>query len=223
MGFGDVIKKSILEGFAYVDFSTTKMAVTLGVTFLIAAYIFFVYRFLARGAFYNKNFNITMAVISIVTAGIVIAIQSSLAISLGMVGALSIVRFRTAIKEPLDLLFLFWSIGTGIICGAGLYELAVIVAIAATFGLFALQFVPLAAEPMLLVIQMEMDSEEAALRLVKKSAQKYRVDSKSIRDGKENLILEIRAKEYSGLTNEISKIEGVGKVTLLHHEGEVRV
>ena len=93
-----------------------------------------------------------MAVISIVTAGIVIAMQSSLAISLGMVGALSIVRFRTAIKEPLDLLFLFWSIGTGIICGAGLYELAVIVAIAATFGLFALQFVPLAAEPMLLVI-----------------------------------------------------------------------
>ncbi len=224
MNFSDLIRKSILEGFTYVDFSTTKMAVTLGITFLIAAYIFCVYRFLAQGSFYNKNFNLTMAVISLITAGIVIAMQSSLAISLGMVGALSIVRFRTAVKEPMDLLFLFWSIGTGIICGAGLYELGIIVAIVVTFGLFVLQLIPLAAEPMLLVIKMDnIESEPAVLAKIKSSAQKYKVDSKSITDGKENLIIEIRSKEYSRLTNEISKIEGVGNVTLLHHEGEVRI
>lgn len=224
MSFSDLIKKSILEGFAYVNFSTTKMAVTLGITFLIAAYIFCVYRFLARSSFYNKSFNITMAVISLVTAGIVIAMQSSLAISLGMVGALSIVRFRTAVKEPMDLLFLFWSIGTGIICGAGLYELAVIVAVVVTFGLFTLQLIPLAAEPMLLVIKMNnIENEPAVLAKIKSCAQKYKVDSKSITDGKENLIIEIRSKEYSRLTNEISKIEGVVNVTLLHHEGEVRI
>lgn len=223
MNYSDIIKKSVLEGFSYADFSTTKMAVTLGLTFLIAVYIFFVYRFITRGTFYNKNFNITMAIISVVTAGIVIAMQSNFVISLGMVGALSIVRFRTAIKEPMDLLFLFWSIGTGIVCGAGLYELAIVIALVVTFGLLVLQLIPMMASPMLLIIKMDnIDKEEIVLSTVKKNTQKYKIDSKSITNGRENLIMEIRAKEYSSLTNEISKIEGVISVTLMHHEGEVK-
>ncbi|MDE7015715.1 MAG: DUF4956 domain-containing protein, partial [Kineothrix sp.] len=190
---------------------------------LIAVYIFFVYRFITRNTFYNKNFNITMAIISVVTAGIVIAMQSNFVISLGMVGALSIVRFRTAIKEPMDLLFLFWSIGTGIVCGAGLYELAIVIALVVTFGLLVLQLVPMMASPMLLIIKMDnIDKEEIVLSTVKKNTQKYKIDSKSITNGRENLIMEIRAKEYSSLTNEISKIEGVISVTLMHHEGEVK-
>ena len=223
MSYSDIIKKSVLEGFSYADFSTTKMAVTLGLTFLIAVYIFFVYRFITRSTFYNKNFNITMAIISVVTAGIVIAMQSNFVISLGMVGALSIVRFRTAIKEPMDLLFLFWSIGTGIMCGAGLYELAIMIALVVTFGLLVLQLVPVMASPMLLVIKLNnIDKEETVLSTVKKSTQKYKIDSKSITNGRENLIMEIRVKDYSSLTNEISKIEGVVSVTLMHHEGEVK-
>ena len=223
MSYSDIIKKSVLEGFSYADFSTTKMAVTLGLTFLIAVYIFFLYRFITRNTFYNKNFNITMAIISVVTAGIVIAMQSNFVISLGMVGALSIVRFRTAIKEPMDLLFLFWSIGTGIVCGAGLYELAIVIALVVTFGLLVLQLVPVMASPMLLVIKLNnIDKEETVLSTVKKSTQKYKIDSKSITNGRENLIMEIRSKDYSSLTNEISKIEGVVSVTLMHHEGEVK-
>ncbi len=223
MSYSDIIKKSVLEGFSYADFSTTKMAVTLGLTFLIAVYIFFVYRFITRSTFYNKNFNITMAIISVVTAGIVIAMQSNFVISLGMVGALSIVRFRTAIKEPMDLLFLFWSIGTGIMCGAGLYELAIVIALVVTFGLLVLQLVPVMASPMLLVIKLNnIDKEETVLSTVKQSTQKYKIDSKSITNGRENLIMEIRVKDYSSLTNEISKIEGVVSVTLMHHEGEVK-
>ncbi len=223
MSYSDIIKKSVLEGFSYADFSTTKMAVTLGLTFLIAVYIFFIYRFITRSTFYNKNFNITMAIISVVTAGIVIAMQSNFVISLGMVGALSIVRFRTAIKEPMDLLFLFWSIGTGIMCGAGLYELAIVIALVVTFGLLVLQLVPVMASPMLLVIKLNnIDKEETVLSTVKKSTQKYKIDSKSITNGRENLIMEIRVKDYSSLTNEISKIEGVVSVTSMHHEGEVK-
>ena len=223
MSYSDIIKKSVLEGFSYADFSTTKMAVTLGLTFLIAVYIFFVYRFITRSTFYNKNFNITMAIISVVTAGIVIAMQSNFVISLGMVGALSIVRFRTDIKDLMDLLFLFWSIGTGIMCGAGLYELAIVIALVVTFGLLVLQLVPVMASPMLLVIKLNnIDKEETVLSTVKKSTQKYKIDSKSITNGRENLIMEIRVKDYSSLTNEISKIEGVVSVTLMHHEGEVK-
>ena len=120
MSFNDAIKKSVLEGFSYADLSTTKIMTTLIITFAIALYIFFVYKMVTKSAFYFKSLNISMAIISVVTAGIILAMQSSIVISLGMVGALSIVRFRTAIKDPMDLLFLFWSIGTGIICGAGL-------------------------------------------------------------------------------------------------------
>lgn len=223
MNYSDIIKKSVLEGFSYADFSTIKMIITLSLTFLIAAYIFFVYRLITRSTFYNKNFNIAMAVISLVTAGIVIAMQSNLVISLGMVGALSIVRFRTAVKEPMDLLFLFWSIGTGIVCGAGLYELAIITALMVTFGLFILQLVPLTASPMLLIVKMSDSAmEEAVLAKVRESTQRYLVDSKSITNGNENLIIEIRAKDYANLTNEIAKIESVINVTLLHHEGELK-
>ena len=96
MNFGDVIKKSVLEGFSYADMSTGKIITTLVITFLIALYIFQVYRVVSKGAFYFKNFNVSMAIISVVTAGIILAMQSSIVISLGMVGALSIVRFRVS-------------------------------------------------------------------------------------------------------------------------------
>ena len=108
----------------------------------MAVYIYFVYRFISRTTFYDKSFSVSMAMVSVVVTGIILAMQANLIISLGMVGALSIVRFRTAIKEPMDLLFLFWSISTGIICGAGLYELAALLALVCTMGILILQIIP---------------------------------------------------------------------------------
>ena len=223
MGFKDVIKKSVLEGFTYTDFSTIKIAVTLGVTFLIALYIFFVYRFVTKRTFYNRDFNVSMAIISVVTAGIIMAMQSNLVISLGMVGALSIVRFRTAIKEPTDLLFLFWSISTGIVCGAGLYELSILVALAVTAGIFFLQALPMSASPYLLILKLSgSEAEASVLELLKKHSPKYKLDSKSIRDGSANLIFEVRAKNVSTLVDEVSKIPGVQSASVMHHSGEVK-
>lgn len=223
MGFKDVIKKSVLEGFTYTDFSTIKIAVTLGVTFLIALYIFFVYRFVTKRTFYNRDFNVSMAIISVVTAGIIMAMQSNLVISLGMVGALSIVRFRTAIKEPTDLLFLFWSISTGIVCGAGLYELSILVALAVTAGIFFLQALPMSASPYLLILKLSgSEAEASVLELLKKHSPKYKLDSKSIRNGSANLIFEVRAKNVSALVDEVSKIPGVQSASVMHHSGEVK-
>lgn len=129
MSFNDIIKNSVLKAFSTPGFSTTNAVISLGICFCVAVYIYFVYRFISRTTFYDKSFNVSMAMISVIVTGIILAMQANLIISLGMVGALSIVRFRTAIKEPLDLLFLFWSISTGIICGAGLYELVILVEI----------------------------------------------------------------------------------------------
>ena len=152
MSFNDAIKKSVLEGFSYADLSTTKIMTTLIITFAIALYIFFVYKMVTKSAFYFKSFNISMAIISVVTAGIILAMQSSIVISLGMVGALSIVRFRTAIKEPMDLMFLFWSISVGIICGANLYVIAILASLVITIGLLALELTPVGMAASLLVV-----------------------------------------------------------------------
>jgi hypothetical protein len=125
MSYSDLFKKSFLEGFAPADITTTTAAVAMLITCALALYIFVVYRVLTRKTFYSKSFNISLAGIALITCAIILTIQSSLVVSLGMVGALSIIRFRTAVKDPMDLMFLFWAIALGIICGVGLAEIAV--------------------------------------------------------------------------------------------------
>ena len=114
MSFQDIIKNSILETMENNTLSTASICITLGIAILFCIYIYAVYYLSQKKSFYNKQFNIVLGVLPIITAGIILAMQSNLVISLGMVGALSIVRFRTAVKEPKDMLFLFWSIGIGI-------------------------------------------------------------------------------------------------------------
>lgn len=223
MGFSDVIKKSVMEGFSYADLSTTKILTTLVITFAIAVYIFFVYKMVTKSAFYFKNFNVSMAVISVVTAGIILAMQSSIVISLGMVGALSIVRFRTAIKDPMDLLFLFWSIGTGIICGAGLYKVAIILAVLVTIGILVLDMLPIKISPYLLIINAESkEIEDPVIAMVKEMGGSYRLKSKNITKNGMDLILEVKMKNEKELVNRISGLEGIKTVSLLFHEGEVK-
>lgn len=223
MNFGDVIKQSVWEGFSYVDLSTTKILTTLLITFAIAVYIFMVYRLVTKTAFYFKSFNISMAIISVVTAGIILAMQSSIVISLGMVGALSIVRFRTAIKDPMDLLFLFWSIGTGIICGAGLYKIAVVLAVLVTVGILLLDMMPVRISPHLLIINAEdKELENEIFSLIKECSSAYKMKSKNITANGIDMILEIRTNKEKELVNKISEMKGISSVSLLAHDGEVK-
>ena len=116
MNYIDIFRKSFLDGYASTNLTVKSILVCMMVTILVSAYIFAVYRLINRNAFYNKNFNLSLPAIAVITAAIILTIQSNIVISLGMVGALSIVRFRTAIKDPMDLVFLFWAIG-GNSCG----------------------------------------------------------------------------------------------------------
>lgn len=212
-----------MEGFNSADTSTVKMVITLGVCFIIAAYIYFVYRYVTRTTFYDRNFNVAMSVISVVVSGIIIAMQSSLVISLGMVGALSIVRFRTAIKEPMDLLFLFWSIGTGIMCGAGLYELAVVISLVVTVGILLFQMIPICTSPYLIVINAKnKDTELGIIPIIKKYSPHFRIDSKNIRPSGIDLIVEIRSKNSSCLVDELSDLDGITSVSILYHDSPVK-
>src|SRR5699024_2675640 len=142
MGFQDVFKNSFLEGFTSMDITTGKIMATLVVTGLLALYIFFTYRLVTRKVLYSKSFNISLSAMALITAAIILAMQSHLVISLGMVGALSIIRFRTAVKDPMDLVFLFWAISIGIICGAGLYEVALVTSVAVTIFILLLDLLP---------------------------------------------------------------------------------
>lgn len=223
MNFTDVIKKSVLEGFSYADMTTAKIVTTLAITFLLAVYIFFVYKLITKSAFYFKSFNVSMAIISVVTAGIILAMQSSIVISLGMVGALSIVRFRTAIKDPMDLLFLFWSIGTGIICGAGLYEIAVILAVLVTVGILILNMLPARMSPYLLIVNADdADTEDSVYQILEELGAAYRLKSKNITAGGMDLILEVKTKREKELVQKVAKTEGLLSVSLLAHEGEIK-
>ena len=151
MTFSDIFKKSFLEGYSTVEMSTNTILAALLWTTILALYIYFCYRIMTRKSFYSKSFNIALVAMALLTAAIILTIQSSIVVSLGMVGALSIVRFRTAIKDPMDLVFLFWAISVGIICGAGLSEIALLVSLAVTLLLFVLDRAPVVAAPMILV------------------------------------------------------------------------
>ena len=223
MNFNDMIKKSVIDGFSYADLTTTEIIITLVITFAIALYIFQVYKLVTKSAFYFKSFNVSMAIISVVTAGIILAMQSSIVISLGMVGALSIVRFRTAIKDPMDLLFLFWSIGTGIICGAGLYKVAIILAVMVTVGILILDMLPVRISPWLLIINADSgEREDEVLAVLEEEKSRFRLKSKNLTSNGMDLILEVKAREENKLVDRLSGLPGIVSVSLLAHDGDVK-
>ena len=170
MSFSDIFKKSFLEGYSTIELGTKGIIVALCFSLVLGLYIFFCYRLLTRRTFYSKNFNISLVCMSLITTAIILTIQSSVVVSLGMVGALSIVRFRTAIKEPMDLVFLYWAISVGIICGAGLSEIAIILSLVVTVAVFALGRIPLGQAPMILVVNAQNDKEtnKAIRQIVRK-------------------------------------------------------
>ena len=218
----DIIKKSILESFNS-DFTNTAIIISMVITILIALYIYAIYRLCSNKNFYSKDFNKTLAIMSVITAAIVLAMQSNLVISLGMVGALSIVRFRNAVKNPLDLLFLFWSISVGIICGASLYQVAIIMSLAVTILLLLLEVVKPPKAPYLLVLNgTNKDIEENLIQILKTNAKGYQIKARNIGTDGINMVIELRTKKEIDLLSECEKIEGITNVSLLSHDGENR-
>lgn len=221
MSFEDALKNSFLESYTESGITAQRILAVLGITAALALYVFFIYRLLTRKTFYNKSFDVSLVALALITAGIILSIQSSVVISLGMVGALSIVRFRTAIKDPLDLVFLFWAISLGIMCGAGLFEVALFVSIGVTLVLLLLDFLPVAKTPMILVVDSaNLAGEEAILSQVKALAKHHHVKSRSISGGQLNLVLELRGAQDAALVQALSALEGVTAVSLLSHDGE---
>lgn len=222
MGFKDIFKKSFIQGFTRYDATPENIIVVFLIASIFALYIFFAYRLLTRRTFYSKSFNIALPALVLITAGVILTIQSSVVISLGMVGALSIVRFRTAIKDPMDLVFLFWAISTGIICGAGLAQISCVLAFILTVALFVLDRLPVVKAPKILMVSgNSYELEKSIMALVQKYCKTFVVKSRALSNGKINLVVEIRASDDSALLQEVAALENVVSSTILAHDGEV--
>lgn len=222
MSVQDVIKKSFLQGFQNTNLSMKEAALLLIAAGLIGVYLFFLYRMMMSDSFYSASFNVSLIMMCFITTAIIVTIQSSVVISLGMVGALSIVRFRTAIKDPLDLIFMFWSISLGIVCGAGMLGLAVMLALGGTVLVFVFYRFPEMRKSMLLVINAADDASvsEAVLKITAKYDKSYSLKSKTLTQGKADILLEIRVKDYEALLQEINAVEGVTSVSVMEHKGD---
>ncbi|HOO24990.1 MAG TPA: DUF4956 domain-containing protein [Clostridiales bacterium] len=189
----------------------------------VSIFIFVVYRLITKKSFYSKSFNITLPIVTVMTTAIVVAMQANLVVSLGMVGALSIVRFRTALKDALDLGFVFWAISAGIISGTELYLLVILMSLIVTLALFLLQAIPMKEAPHLLIVNgSNIDYEPELMRIVKEKTSRHAVKSRNLRKENLDLIVEIRTKNDEELIHAVREVEGVESASILKHDGSLR-
>ena len=226
MSVKDVIKNSVYES---LGGGTTMTAQTVIMILMFAClagvYIFLVYKLSAKTAFYSKDMNITIAGMPIIVAAIMIAMQSNLLVSLGMVGALSIVRFRSAVKNPLDLLYLFWSISAGIITGVGLYVLALVFSLFMTILLFSMDKIPNTKAPELLVLrgtEEELDYE-SLYDAISSHCRYHKEKARSTRNKETEIIIEVRIKEKEQLLQKLNHMNFLTQVNCISHDGECRI
>ena len=217
--FSDIFKDSFLKNFSS-NISVVTVSVTLIYAFLLSLFVFIIYKLTTKNVIYSKKFNISMSLMSIITAAIVLSMQANITVSLGMVGALSIVRFRTAIKEPRDLLFLFWSISNGIIIGAGIYSIAIVLAIVLGIAMLFYEIIPEKKTPYLLVIYFKNVKTRDIEIILGSHKVKYKLKSENLSSKESSYIYELKIKNDKEFVNEILKIKGVNEVNLLSQDGE---
>ncbi len=220
MTFNDIFKSSFLENVSAV--SALDIVLTLVLAFGIGVFIFLVYKKTYQGVMYSSSFGVTLIALTMITGMVILAVTSNVVLSLGMVGALSIVRFRTAIKEPLDIAFLFWAIAAGIVLAAGMIPLAVIGSV--VIGIILLLFVNKKSHsnPYIVVLQCaDHEAEVAATDYLRAHCARCVTKSKSAQKGCVELNLEIRLKEdNTDFVNELSDMQGVSSAVLVSYNGE---
>jgi len=220
MTFNNIFKSKFLENVTNV--SILDMAVALALAFCIGLFIFYVYKKTYQGVMYSSSFGISLVAMTMITTIVILAVTSNVVLSLGMVGALSIVRFRTAIKEPLDIAFLFWAIGVGIVLAAGMIPLAVIGSILT--GVMLLVFVNQKTHrnPYIVVLQCEdQTAETQATDYLSDQLSKLVVKSKTAQKGLIELNLEVRLQnENTKFINELSEMKGITSAVLVSYNGD---
>lgn len=220
MSLGNYLEMALYGGYSSSTIDVKVMFVCLLMSLVLSFYIWFIYDVVNKRSFYDPTFNLSLLVLSLITAAIILTIQSNIVVSLGMVGALSIVRFRTAIKSSMDLVFLFWSISIGIICGAGYAMIAIIASliISITVAIFSMKSTK--RKNQLLVINAIEYDENKLNELLNKHCTKYNIRAVNVTDSGASIAIEVVCKNKNELINEC-KSNNVISVSLLEHNGDV--
>lgn len=218
LGIYDIFKEDFLDNFSN-NISITNIIITLVLAFLLSLFVFLTYKITSKNVIYSRKFNMTISLISIVTCAIVLSMQANITVSLGMVGALSIVRFRTAIKDPRDLLFLFWSISNGLIIGSGIYMIAIILSIILCISMLLFDIMPENKSSEILVIYYNNTDLQDIEIVLKSYMIKYKMKSNNISSKESSVIYEIKSKKSKDFMNVILKVKGVKEVNLMNRDG----
>ena len=220
MSFSDIFKSSFLENVNSV--SLLDMTLALVLAFGVGMFIFLIYKKTYAGVMYSSSFGVTLVALTMITALVILAVTSNVVLSLGMVGALSIVRFRTAIKEPLDIAFLFWSIAVGIVLAAGFIPLAVIGSVVIGVILLVFANTKSHANPYIVVLSCsDKASEDRAMNLLGENTKRCVCKSKTVRRGLIELNLEVRLKDdNTDFVNSLCELEGVESAVLVSYNGD---
>lgn len=220
MNFSDIFKSSFLEN--VTEFSAVDCLIGMAFALVLGLFIFFIYKKTFTGVMYSTGFAMSLVGLSLVTTLVIMAVTSNVVLSLGMVGALSIVRFRSAIKEPMEIVFLFWALAVGIVIGAGMIPLAIIGSV--IIGVILIIFVnrKFRNTPYILIVNCSDEkAEENALNIIEKSVDKYIVKSKTVNESGIELTAEIRVKDSAvSFVNRVNDISGVSGATLVTYNGE---
>ncbi len=220
MTFNDVFKSSFLE--SVTDFSILDTLLGMACALVLGLFIFLIYKKTAAGIMYSSSFGLTLIGLSLVTSLVIMAVTSNVILSLGMVGALSIVRFRAAIKEPIEIVFLFWSLAAGIVVGAGLIPLALVGSVIIGAVIYIMASRKTHENPYMLVLNLaDEDAEKAAAEEIKAAAAKYVIKAKTVTPKGIELSYEVKLKDAStAFVSRIGGISGVESAALISYNGE---
>lgn len=215
------IFENIINSYANESITTNTIISVLLMVAILAIYEFFVYRVVSHRSFYNKSFNITIAILPFFISTIILCLQSNLVITLGTIGALAIIRFRTSIKDPVDMLYLLWSVFVGIICGCQLFEVGVLTSVAVTIVLIALEHISFGRKSFVLIVRSSENNIESDLeKLFKEKKISHKFKSRNYTSKGFDYAIEFTYKNIQELNNELSKNERISKYSIIEYDAD---
>ena len=214
------IFENIINSYANESITTSTILSVLLMVAILAIYEFFVYRMVSHRSFYNKSFNITTAILPFFISTIILCLQSNLVITLGTIGALAIIRFRTSVKDPVDMLYLLWSVFIGIICGCQLFEVGILTSVVVTLVLLLLENITFGRKPYVLILHSEKDIEEELSNLFASKRISNRFKSRNFTAKGYDYAIEFTYKDVKELNGELSKNERISKYSIIEYDAD---
>ena len=214
------ILENLMSTYSSEGITTTTIITMLVMVLFLAGYEFLVYRFVSHRSFYNKSFNIAVSVLPFFISAIILCLQSNVVITLGTIGALAILRFRTAVKDPVDMLYLLWSVFIGIICGCQLYEVGILTSVVVTIVLLILENINFGRKPFVLIAHSDKNQEEYLEKLFKDKKISYKFKSRNYTSKGFDYAVEFTYKDIKEITKELSKNERISKYSIIEYDAD---